>query len=163
LIKIDVTLLDALTNEASRVERRRKNYNFHTTSGDLMQRMLNAFEPYTYVRPHRHLDLAKREVFIVLRGKCAVIFYNDIGDVKSVEILDASQGKWGLEISPDEWHAIISLAYGTVVYELKDGPYEAMTDKSFAAWAPKEGDKDVDEYLIALMEQLGLGIEKNPA
>lgn len=153
-------MLDRLTAEASVAVRRRKNYNFHNDAGDLLQRMLNAFEPYTYVRPHRHANPPKREVFLLLKGRCAVVFFNDQGEIVDHVILDTAQGNWGVEIAAGEWHSIISLAYGTVVYEIKDGPYEVMNDKCFASWAPAEDDVNAQSFLLNLMQSLNICVEE---
>jgi len=157
---INRELLDSLTAQASVAARRRKNYNFHHDAGDLLQRMLNAFEPFTYVRPHQHADPPKREVFLLLKGRCAVVFYNNEGEIVSHVILDTAQGNWGVEIAAGEWHSVISLAYGTVVYEIKDGPYEVMSDKCFASWAPAEDDDHAQPFLLNLMQSLNVGVEE---
>lgn len=34
---------------------------------------------------------------------------------------------------------MVALAPGTVLFELKEGPYRPLGDKDFAAWAPAEG------------------------
>ena len=38
-----------------------------------VQRMLNAVEPGSYVRPHRHVNPVKPEAFVVLRGSVLVV------------------------------------------------------------------------------------------
>lgn len=37
------------------------------------------------------------------------------------------------------WHTLAVLEPGTVLFELKPGPYLPLADKEFAAWAPAEG------------------------
>ena len=54
---------------------------------------------------------------------------------------------YGVKIPPSVWHTIISLKSGTIVYEIKDGPYFPADDKNVAEWAPKEGDADCETYL----------------
>ncbi|MFW5753403.1 MAG: WbuC family cupin fold metalloprotein [Marinilabiliaceae bacterium] len=147
---IDSSLMDALSDEACHSSRRRKNLNFHFGGADLLQRMLNAFEPGTYVRPHKHGDPEKREVFLVLRGRLLMVFFDDEGNITEKQLLDQQQGNYGVEIPPGLWHAAVSLADGTIVYEVKDGPYDPETDKQFAPWAPEEGSPEADEYLQRL-------------
>jgi cupin fold WbuC family metalloprotein len=156
---IDGFLLDKLSGEAARLPRQRKNYNFHTSDADLLQRMLNAFEPGTYVRPHRHTTPPKREVFLVLRGCVAMVFFNNKGDVVDSVVLNASKGVFGVEVEVGEWHSVVSLQQGSVVYELKDGPYEPSTDKDFASWAPAEGSDGCADYLARLLSVCGLVVE----
>ncbi|PRZ02238.1 WbuC family cupin fold metalloprotein [Marinilabilia salmonicolor] len=148
---IDESLLDALSAEAGSSDRKRKNLNYHFGDADVLQRMLNAFEPGTYVRPHKHENPAKREVFILLRGRLMMFFFDDTGRVTHRQLLDPEAGKYAVEIAPGEWHMAVSLEAGTVVYEVKDGPYDPSSDKQFAPWAPAEGTQDADVWLEKLM------------
>ena len=144
------SLMDLLSDGARHSSRRRKNLNFHFAGDDLLQRMLNAFEPGTYVRPHKHGEPEKREVFLLLRGRLLMVFFDDEGNITERKLLDQQQGNYGVEIPPGVWHAAVSLAEGTIVYEVKDGPYDPETDKQFAPWAPEEGSPEADEYLQQL-------------
>ncbi|MCA1745626.1 MAG: WbuC family cupin fold metalloprotein, partial [Bacteroidales bacterium] len=60
MILINSRLLDALSLEAKEHPRKRKNHNFHTSLADPINRMLNAVEPESYVRPHKHEKPDKR-------------------------------------------------------------------------------------------------------
>ena len=40
--------------EAQDSNRKRKNFNFHKTFDDPINRMLNAIEPGSYIQPHKH-------------------------------------------------------------------------------------------------------------
>ncbi|WP_010663183.1 WbuC family cupin fold metalloprotein [Marinilabilia salmonicolor] len=148
---IDQQLLDYLSGQADSLERKRKNLNFHFGDEDVLQRMLNAFEPGTYVRPHKHENPEKREVFILLRGRLMMLFFDNEGNVSHCQLLDHKAGKYAVEIAPGEWHMAISLERGTVVYEVKDGPYNPSNDKQFASWAPAEGTPDANVWLERLI------------
>ncbi len=147
VVRIDSGLLDAVSAQAKASERLRMNHNFHTDFADPINRMLNALEPDTYCRPHKHEDPDKREVFLVLRGKLAVLFFNDTGEVTEVVKLDATAGSYGVEIPPGVWHTLVCLEPNSVAYEVKDGPYLQPLDKNFAPWAPAEGEEGVAAYL----------------
>ena len=67
-VQIHSDLLDKVVKEAQASERRRMNFNFHQLE-DPANRMLNAIEPESYIRPHRHLEPPRDEAFFVLRGK----------------------------------------------------------------------------------------------
>lgn len=150
---ISNSLLDELSQKAAASKRKRMNLNFHEEYSDPMNRMLNAFEPGTYVQPHKHENPDKREVFIVLRGRLLLVIFDNTGNPVDFVLLDPQQGNHAIEIPPGVWHSVISLASGTVVYEIKDGPYEQSVDKNFASWAPREGDVDCDNYLARLTDQ----------
>jgi cupin fold WbuC family metalloprotein len=157
---ISPELLDELSQKAAAIPRRRLNHNFHDDLADPINRMLNAFEPGTYLQPHKHENPDKREVFIVLRGSLVVVFFDESGNVAKFVLLDPNKGNHGVEIPVGAWHTLIALETGSVVYEVKDGPYLPLTDKNFASWAPKEGDSDCEEYLKALIDQYQVSVPK---
>ena len=146
-------LLNELSQKAASIPRMRLNHNFHDDLADPINRMLNALEPGTYLQPHKHENPDKREVFIVLRGSLVVVFFDDIGNPTEFVLLDTQKGNYAIEIPVGSWHTLIALETGSVVYEVKDGPYFPMTDKNFAIWAPKEGTSECDKYLRNLTDQ----------
>jgi cupin fold WbuC family metalloprotein len=156
MIKINEQLLSPIIEEAKHSTRKRKNYNFHKELSDPLQRLLNCLEPETYCQPHRHMSPPKREVFILLIGKALVVEFDDNGQIKDSIILDIENGNYGVEIPAGCWHTIIALNEGTVVFECKDGPYIAIQDKDFAAWAPKEGSPDCLAYNIGILQSLNI-------
>ncbi len=156
MIKIDKSICDSVIKEAVESPRGRKNYNFHQSYNEVLNRMLNALEPGTYVQPHKHEDPDKHEVFLILSGKVAVIEYDEGGNILEYFTLEAGSDNYGVEIAPRVWHSIIPLAKGTVVYEVKEGPYSPLNDKSFATWAPKEGDGNCKAFNDKILSQIGL-------
>jgi len=156
MINVNNQMLDNLVEDARKSPRRRKNLNFHTEASDLLQRMMHAMEPDTYVQPHRHLNPDKREVFIIFRGRVAAVEYTDEGEVINWFLLDAGLGNHAVEMTPKLWHNLIALDSGTVIYEIKDGPYDPADDKYFAGWAPAEGDAGGMEFNEKILKYLGL-------
>ncbi len=153
-ILINQKLLSETTEKAKQTDRKRINYNFHTDYSDPMNRMLNALEPGTYCRPHKHEDPDKREVFLVLKGTMAVIFFHPNGEISEIVKLCPAEGSYGVEVPPGVWHTLVSLESGSVAYEVKDGPYIQMNDKNFALWAPEEGSKEAPSYLQTLIDAI---------
>jgi cupin fold WbuC family metalloprotein len=154
LIEIGKKDLDLLTREAGSAPRKRKNRNYHKFAGDLLQRMLHASNTGTYVQPHKHENPDKREVFIVLQGSAAVVEFNDQGEILNAVCLDPVSGPFAAEIPERTWHTVVTLEDNTVLYEVKDGPYNPADDKNFASWAPREGDHGCIEYLEKIMEYI---------
>ncbi len=146
-------ILEELSNNALKSPRKRLNLNFHEDLADPINRMLNAFEPGTYIQPHKHENPDKREVFIVIRGSLVVVFFDNSGNPEEFILLDRRKGDFAVEIPPGIWHTIIALESGSVVYEVKDGPYLPMNDKNFAQWAPKESEEKCEQYLKKLTDQ----------
>ena len=142
--------LAELSQKAAGLPRKRLNFNYHEDLADPINRMLNAFEPDTYIQPHKHQDPDKREVFIILKGSLVVVIFDGSGNPLEFILLNHQIGNHGIEIPPGVWHTVFSIEHGTVAYEIKDGPYLQISDKNFASWAPKEGDPDSTEYLRKL-------------
>lgn len=154
MIRINSTLLEAVSQEASASSRKRKNHNFHPHPSARIQRMLNAMEPGTYVRPHKHESPDKLEVFFCLRGSFAVVVFSETGQITDIEILDPETGHYGVEIAPRTWHSLVSIKPGSVAYEVKDGPYNPADDKQFAAWSPEEGSEEAQPWLAKLVKEM---------
>jgi len=156
MIHIDLSIINPLVEQAQISTRKRKNYNFHKHASDPIHRMLHSMETDTYVQPHKHQDPDKREAFIILRGKVLVIEYNDEGEVSDWLVMDPATGCYGVEIPPRTWHNLICIENGSVVYEVKDGPWDPADDKFFAGWAPGEGENGCREFNERVLERIGI-------
>lgn len=148
--------LRALTAEAAASARRRKNLNLHETLDDPIQRLCNAFEPGTYLRPHRHSAPGTWELFIVLTGRAAMLTFDDAGGVSARAELAAGGPVLAVEVPAGAWHSLVALAPGTVLFEVKRGPYRPTPETDFASWAPKEGNASAAAF-VAWMAAAGIG------
>ena len=137
---IDKQLLDETTAKARKSQRLRMNHNFHETLDEPVNRLINAMEPDTYLRPHRHLNPDKTEIFLLLRGKATLFLFDDSGTVTETVILDPANGVYGGEIPCDVWHTLIVWESGSVVYEVKQGPFAPLPPENFASWSPDPED-----------------------
>src|SRR3989344_4324154 len=153
--RLTADALVALRAEAAASPRRRKNLNLHASPDDPIQRLCNAFEPGTYVRPHRH-GAGVWELFLVLGGRAAVLIFDNEGCVTERTELQAGDGTQGAEIPPGVWHSLVALAPNTVLFEVKPGPYRPTGENDFAAWAPKEGDASAPAF-VAWLTVAGVG------
>ena len=86
MIKITRPLITETSTRAYSSPRLRMNHNFHTDIADPMQRLLNAMEPGTYIRPHRHTQPAKTELIILLQGRVLMLEFDDHGQVTDLEL-----------------------------------------------------------------------------
>ena len=146
---INQELLQTVTAKAKASPRQRKNHNFHQLE-DPANRMLNAIEPESYIRPHRHLTPPKDEGFLVLKGTGSCLIFDENGKVTEAYTLDPLDGKWGVDIPAGTYHTILALEPNTVFYEVKPGPYMPASDKDFAPWAPLEETPEAVTYLEEL-------------
>ncbi len=147
---IDAALLDQTSAAARTNPRRRKNHNFHAADDAACHRLLNAVEPGSYIPPHRHLDPAKDEAMIVLRGRLGVVFFDEAGRVADQAVLAPGGAQVGVEIPHGTYHTVLALEPGTVFFEAKAGPYLPLTAEERAPWAPGEGEEGAAAYLAGL-------------
>jgi cupin fold WbuC family metalloprotein len=133
--------LTRLSSAAAGAARRRKNLNIHPVLDDPVQRLFNAMEPGTYVRPHRHARSEGWELMLAVRGAFSLLAFDERGKVIARADLEAGTGDAAVEIPGYVWHAAVAMAPGTVMFEVKPGPYRSLDDKDFALWAPQEGDR----------------------
>ncbi len=150
---IDTTLMQKAV-EASRVNlRKRIILPLHKGPEAPLHRMLNAIQPYSYIRPHRHLHPPKPESVIVLQGALLCVVFNSRGVVQEAITLAAGTNAFGFDCEPGIFHTFLALCCDTVLFEVKPGPYQADTDKDFAAWAPSERSAEVTSFLTYLYKQ----------
>ena len=118
---LDDKLLDGVTEKAKKSERLRMNFNLHESLDAKAQRLFNALEPGTILPIHRHRNTA--ETYILLRGRMNVIFYNEDGSISEKKEINPLKGIYGAQIEKGQWHTLEVLESGTVLFEVKDGPY----------------------------------------
>ena len=116
---VDQTVLDELTARAKESPRLRMNLDLRNSPADGSQRMLNAIEPGTVLPIHRHPTTS--ETVVCLRGHFQEYFYD--ADGRLTETIDMRPGGNLLNIAAGQWHNLKSFESGTVLLEVKDGPY----------------------------------------
>ena len=123
-MKITQALMDDLTAQAS--PRLRMNFDLRNSAEDGSQRMLNALEPGTPLPIHRHTKSS--ETVVCLRGRLQEEFYSDAGAVSEIIELAPCSDCVALNIPIGQWHTVRVLESGTVIMEVKDGRYEALSE-----------------------------------
>ena len=124
---IDETLLNTISLQAQLSPRLRMNYNLHDSLDAKAQRLLNALEPGTQIPIHRHIDTA--ETYVLLRGKIRVMQYDDNGVEENTDVLDPLVGNYGIHIPAGQYHSLEVVAVGSVILEVKEGPYKPITEE----------------------------------
>lgn len=124
---INTQLLNSITAQAQTNPRLRMNHNLHDSLQSGAQRLLNALEPGTVLPVHRHRHTA--ETYILLRGRLRVFFHDSDGRVSESFLLDPIEGQYGVHIPAGQWHSLEVLQSGSVIFEVKDGPYEPLGEE----------------------------------
>ena len=119
--------MDDLTEKAKASPRLRMNLDLRNGAEDQSQRMLNAIEPGSELPIHRHQKTS--ETVVCLRGRLVEEFYDELDRIctDSIEMYPGGPVV-ALNIPAGQWHSLRVIESGTVILEMKDGPYEPITD-----------------------------------
>lgn len=154
--------MGSLINEAKVNPRRRRHKNLHADYQEACQRFFNAIEPDSYLRPHCHGPYQGAETLIAIKGLLAFLVFGNEGEVQAVHLFGAGKHAQepgvavGVEVQPEQWHTVISLESGSILLEMKGGPFDPEAPKYFAPWAPEEMTQEGKIYLEALKKCVSL-------
>lgn len=125
-VKITQALMDSLTEQAKASPRLRMNMDLRNSPEDKSQRMLNAIEPGSPMPIHRHRNTS--ETVTCLRGRLVWEFYDELERI-CTETIEVSPGGpvVAINVPAGQWHTVRVLESGTVIMEVKDGPYEPQS------------------------------------
>lgn len=157
---VDAQFLDSLSHAARTAPRGRRNFNFHASEAEVCNRLLNAVEPGSYVRPHRHLDPAKDETFVVVRGRFGFVAFDDGGAVALTAELGGSAERSVVNVPHGVYHTLVALESGSVFFEAKGGPFTPLGEAELAPWAPVEGSAGADAYRRSIERHFATGPER---
>jgi cupin fold WbuC family metalloprotein len=132
-----------LLGNAETSERKRSHLLLHGDHHDQVQRMTIMLEPGTYVRPHQHSE--QWEMLALLRGSCDLLQFDPQGRLIGRVAMSAASPI--VQIPIGTWHGLYVREKGTMLLEVKPGPYRP---NELADWAPSEGDPAVPGYLASL-------------
>lgn len=125
-VKISQALLDSLTEQAKASPRLRMNMDLRNSPEDKSQRMLNAIEPGSPMPIHRHRNTS--ETVACLRGRLVWEFYDELERICTETIEVSPNGPVvAINVPAGQWHTVRVLESGTVIMEVKDGPYEPQS------------------------------------
>lgn len=127
-MKITQALLDELTERAKLSPRLRMNFDLRNSSEDQSQRMLNAIEPESPLPIHRHQKTS--ETVVCLRGRLVWEYYDELERMCTERIELTPNGQVvALNVPAGQWHTVKALESGSVILEMKNGPYEPQSDE----------------------------------
>lgn len=124
--KITQAVLDNLTEQAKASPRLRINLDLRNSDADQSQRMLNAIEPGSPIPIHRHQKTS--ETVVCLRGRLVWEYYDELERTCTERIELSPNGPIvALNVPQGQWHTVKALESGSVIMEVKDGPYEPQS------------------------------------
>ncbi|WP_427982117.1 WbuC family cupin fold metalloprotein [Agarivorans sp.] len=133
------------SQQAKAAPRQRSHHNLHESLDAEVQRLFIATEPTTYMRPHRHREAHKWELFLVLQGQLDLLIFDEFGNLSQRHSLSPETNR-AVEIPPNTWHGYVCMQSGTVGLEVKQGAYRPTPAEDFAPWSPAEGEQGAEQY-----------------
>jgi len=148
---LDNKLFDEILHQAQEAPRRRMNFDLRTQAQipvqagndvkgqvrndvkgqagnvewkDQSQRMLNVLMSDTIIPVHRHNDTS--ETVIVCRGKVREEFYDAEGNKTDEFVLEAGGECPGIQVPMGQYHTLVCLEDGSVIFEAKDRAYDPI-------------------------------------
>lgn len=132
-MNITQAILDKLTEQAKASPRLRMNLDLRNSAEDKSQRMLNAIEPGSPLPIHRHQKTS--ETVVCIRGRLVEEYYDELERICTVAIELSPNGPVvAVNIPAGQWHTVRALESGTVIMEVKDGPYEPIGPEDILEW-----------------------------
>lgn len=124
---ITQAFLDSISEQAKASPRLQMNYDLRNSEDDSSQRMLNAIEPGSPERIHRHQHTS--ETVVCIRGRVVEEFYDELECICTESIVLTPNGpNVAVNIPAGQWHSIRAVESGSVVMSCKDGRYEPMSE-----------------------------------
>lgn len=153
--------LDDLCLRGEAAPRKRLHSNIHRSFHEPVQRLFNAIGVDSYIRPHRHSESAGDELLLAVRGVMALLTFDDEGCITNVARFGQAVGgdvpiSVGVELPSGVWHTVVAQVPGSVLFEVKKGPFQPEQAKEFALWAPVEGTPESKVYLSRLRDAVVL-------
>ncbi len=148
--------ISSLIVEAEASDRLRQHRNIHHSYDDPCQRLINAICVGSYIAPHRHAIDPRNECLFAVRGLFAAVIFDYVGKITQIELFGTQKVKnisVGIELTSETWHTILAMEEGSVLFEVKEGPFDPNLAKEHADWAPAEGSSEARSYHLGLMVQ----------
>lgn len=104
------------------------NLDLRNSDQDGSQRMLNAIEPGSPLPIHRHRNTS--ETIVCLRGRLVEEYYDEQERICTDTMELRPNGPVvALNIPAGQWHTVKAIESGSVILEVKDGPYEPLGEE----------------------------------
>lgn len=128
------------------VSPKRRTVKILHQKGDEFNHVFNFICSDSYMQPHLHPGDEKIENIHVIKGSCAVIYFNEGGLPVSAHLLGEG-GVSCIKVPAFTWHTYVMLTDEVITYETMMGVYSPDTWKKMAPWAPSEGLEISAQYL----------------
>lgn len=139
-MRLDNELFYEILEKAQSSPRRRMNFDLRTQAdapagigssewADQSQRMLNVLMTDTVIPILRQTETS--ETVIVCRGKVREEFYDADGNKTAEFVMEAGGDCPGIQVPMGQYHTLVCLEDGSVIFEAKDRPYDPIGTEEF--------------------------------
>ena len=139
--------------EQARVSSRHRYPKILHKPGDEFNKVFNFITRDSYMQPHLHPEDQKIEEISLVKGRAAIFFFDNSGDVAEIHYLK-KEGVDSVRVPAFTWHTYVMLTDEVVTYETMMGKYDPMTWKRPATWAPEENTANSLTYLNSLKKMV---------
>lgn len=115
---------------------------------ELIQSIVNAIQPESYMRPHKHENPDKTEIVTILKGRVALVYFNEDGSIFQTVFLEEVGPVDTVRTPPGIYHTSVSLEKDSAILSVIQGPYDKQTHKQPAPWAPAEEDHEAGQKYL---------------
>ena len=77
----------------------------------------------------------------MLQATIGLLQFNSEGEIHQQLHLSAKGPTHGIEIAEDQFHTLVALEADSVIFELKQGPYQPAQDKDFSMAFPRRAQR----------------------
>ncbi|MUM77105.1 cupin fold metalloprotein, WbuC family [Pseudodesulfovibrio sp. F-1] len=154
IVPLTLTMVGNLLAMSRQSPRKRVVQRLHKTLDAGTHRMFNALQPGTYIPPHRHLHPVKSETILVISGSVLFVRFTEDGGIADHTLLQPGTESFGVDVAPHVYHTYVALKPDTLIFEVKDGPFEKERDKDIPAWAPAEDAQEAEAYMLGMLKDL---------
>jgi cupin fold WbuC family metalloprotein len=148
--RVDRELIEEFITR-SRSSSRLRNPKPLTTEDCKVQTLVNAIQPGSYARPHKH---PHEEIWIHSRGRILLGLFDDQGNPNEAAYLSDMETIY-FRVPPNIYHTVISLQDDSVFFNASPGPFDPSASKLFLENSPNEGDSqpEIRDYLQRMTEK----------
>ena len=144
MVDFNKTMMNELIKDSHLSLRKRSAKSFHSPDYHGPRILALCMQMESYLRPHMHSAEFSEEI-IHINGRICLVLFDSEGNINSHKILD--QNDKIATVPAKTYHLVLSLAEDSMFFEVSQGPYDNLTYKTPASWAPEEGSKDEKSYL----------------
>lgn len=130
---IDQKIINQLYFEAAQSNRKRSHYLLHDSHQDKVQRLLIGLVKGSVVEAHYHEKKHQWEMVFILEGAVQLNLHDEQGKILETLTVGAENGLKAIEIQPLEIHSLECISDNALLLEIKEGPFDSSSPKSFLA------------------------------